>query len=354
MYSFLGLFMLFSLVCNMPSGSTASGVIADSVQIEPCFQTQEVLNDSGSALLEKTKMQEESNLPSANPEVPKDVIVLDTLRDAEVLFPVRDKMETIDHQDSSFETVTVETSASSLPAVDHKSGSEDSIQDLSYPGLEIQELAEGHTIWDELLKKYVSNTGNVNYPGLKRELNVLSSYLDWLASTVPGASDVSDEALAFWINAYNAFTVKLILDNYPVQSIRDLNGGNPWDRKWIVLGDQSYSLNNIEHDIIRKRWKEPRIHFAVNCAARSCPPLANKAFTSGNLNSLLDAQTRKFINNEGFNVITAKKMTVSRIFQWYKGDFDDLVAFIRNYSDVSIDKRPDIEYMEYDWKLNGK
>ncbi len=111
-----------------------------------------------------------------------------------------------------------------------------------------------HALWDELLRTYVSADGHVNYKGLKTAEAKLNKYLAQLAANVPGPSASRQEAMAYWINAYNAFTVKLILDHWPVKSIRDIHGGNPWDVKWIELGGKKYSLNQIEHEILRKRY----------------------------------------------------------------------------------------------------
>ncbi|WP_235295897.1 DUF547 domain-containing protein [Portibacter marinus] len=210
-----------------------------------------------------------------------------------------------------------------------------------------------HQLFDQLLSKHVSATGVVNYKGFQADEAKLDQYLDDLSSHPVQGSWSRNEQLAYWINAYNAFTVKLILDHYPVQSIRDISNGEPWDKKWIELGGQTYSLNQIENEIIRPQFNEPRIHFAVNCAAQSCPPLANKAFTADNMNSLLEKQTKSFINNDKYNKIQKKKIEVSKIFDWYGKDFDDKIAFLNKYSDTKIDADAAISYTEYDWSLNN-
>ena len=158
--------------------------------------------------------------------------------------------------------------------------------------------------------------------------------------------------MAYWINAYNAFTVKLILKNYPISSITKLDSGKPWDVKWIKLGEKTYSLNNIEHDILRPTYKDARIHFAVNCAAKSCPPLLNKAWTANNLNATLDKQTKTFINNATFNEIGADVVKLSKIFEWYKVDFGDLIEYINKYSTVKVNQDATIEFVDYNWALN--
>ena len=219
--------------------------------------------------------------------------------------------------------------------------------------IEANKSGQLHETFNGLLKKYVSATGQVNYKGLKKEKAVLETYLSALSKQVPGSTCTKNEALAYWINAYNAFTLKLIIDNYPVKSITALNGGKPWDQKWIELAGKKYSLNNIENDIIRPQFKDARIHFAVNCAAVSCPPLANMAFTESNVLPLLESRTKNFINS-GFNGIAASKIKISKIFDWYKADFGNVISFINKYSSTKAGPKATIEYNEYNWSLNEK
>lgn len=209
-----------------------------------------------------------------------------------------------------------------------------------------------HEAWDALLKKYVSATGKVNYKGIKADKTKLEDYLKTLSSDAPEASWSKPEQMAYWINAYNAFTVKLIVDNYPLPSINKLHGGKPWDHKWIKIGGKTYSLNNIENDILRPQFKDARIHFAVNCAAKSCPPLLNTAWTASNLNANLDAQAKKFINNTAFNKLSTKKVEVSKIFEWYAEDFGKIIDFINKYAATKVSAKAKVSYVEYDWGLN--
>ncbi|NND32404.1 MAG: DUF547 domain-containing protein [Saprospiraceae bacterium] len=210
-----------------------------------------------------------------------------------------------------------------------------------------------HELFSTLLTKYVDGQGKVDYDGLKNELAKLNSYLTELKQNPVSENWSKDEQLAYWINAYNAFTIKLILDHYPVASITDIENGKPWDKKWITLGNETYSLNQIENEIIRPQFNEPRIHFAVNCAAKSCPPLANKAFTAGNMEALLESQTKKFINDKQYNQIDAGRLRISKIFDWYGSDFKDLVAFLNKYSTIPINANAKIEFVEYNWSLNN-
>ena len=150
-----------------------------------------------------------------------------------------------------------------------------------------------HQVFDNLLSTHVTDTGTVNYMAFKKDQFKLDKYLATLRSNHPSESWTKNERLAYWINAYNAFTIKLILDNMPVKSILDIHDGKAWDVEWIKLGNKTYSLNYIENKIIRPVFKEPRIHFAVNCAAKSCPPLLNRAYSAKTLDEQLENQTRK-------------------------------------------------------------
>lgn len=210
-----------------------------------------------------------------------------------------------------------------------------------------------HTQWNTLLQKHVSATGKVNYAGFKADKAKLQTYLDVLAASPVQDNWSRAEKMAYWINVYNAFTIKLIVDNYPVSSITKLHNGKPWDVKWIKLGNKTYSLNEVENDILRPKYQDARIHFAVNCAAKSCPPLLNRAWTGENLKSYLEKQTAAFINNAKYNTISARKVEVSKIFEWYASDFGNLIEFLNKYSKTSINKGASVSYKEYDWGLNN-
>ncbi len=209
-----------------------------------------------------------------------------------------------------------------------------------------------HDGWDQLLRQHVSASGKVNYKALKKEEAALNAYLEALAANPIQADWSRKEKMAYWINAYNAFTVKLILNNYPVSSIMKLHNGNPWDVKWIKLGDKTYSLNQIEHDILRPQFKDARIHFAVNCAAKSCPPLLNRAWTADNLERYFDQQTKAFINNAAYNKISVEEVQLSKIFEWYAADFGELIPYLNKYSTVKIAPTATVKHIEYDWALN--
>lgn len=246
------------------------------------------------------------------------------------------------------EVVTKESTSSDRSAVQSKP----KVDTIEPPAFAVVEVS--HDAWDLLLRKYVTPTGQVDYSGLKQVESKLDAYLQDLSNYPPQSTMSRSTQMAYWINAYNAFTVKLILKNWPVKSIMNLNGGKAWDVKWIELGGQKYSLNQIEHDILRKDFPDPRIHFAVNCAAQSCPPLWNRAWNENNLESSLEKQAKTFINNEKYNQVAADKIKLSKIFEWYKSDFGDLRKYVDLYSDVDISEKAKVRFNEYDWSLNGK
>ena len=211
---------------------------------------------------------------------------------------------------------------------------------------------ELHKSWDSLLRKYVDSDGNVDYRSFKNDEAVLDQYLEALSGQSPSKSASREEILVYYINLYNAATVKLILTNYPMQSIKEIKG--PWEKKWIKVGEKTISLGHIEHKILRK-LDEPRIHFAINCASYSCPKLINKAFTNENLEKLLDQASRDFVNDKKRNRVGAESAEVSEIFKWYKSDFTksgSLLDYINLYSDVRIQDGIKIKYIQYDWSLN--
>ncbi|MEL6672997.1 MAG: DUF547 domain-containing protein [Bacteroidota bacterium] len=214
-------------------------------------------------------------------------------------------------------------------------------------------LKPSHAAWNALLKEFVTRSGKVNYKGLKAQSARLQAYLDELAKAVPGAGWSRNEAMAYWINAYNAFTVKLILDHYPLQSITKLN--KPWDQKFIQLAGKSYSLNQIEHEILRKQYFDPRIHFVVNCASFSCPTLLNQAFLPETLNSQLARQATAFINDTRHNSISADQAEISQLFEWYNGDFtkkSDLIQYLNKYSKTKLNPDAKLSFRPYNWNLN--
>lgn len=220
-----------------------------------------------------------------------------------------------------------------------------------------------HKIWDDLLQKHVKGA-YVNYKGFIQDSVQLNAYLKLLQEHHPSPKNWSpNERLAYWINAYNAFTVKLVVDHYPVESIKDIKKGIPfvnsvWDIKFIEIENATYDLNNIEHGIIRAKFKEPRIHFAVNCASISCPNLHNRAFVAEKLDEQLTTAAKAFLTDTSKNIISADEIQLSRIFQWYAGDFKkdgkSLIEYINQYATIKVNKGAKKSFLNYNWNLNDE
>ena len=215
----------------------------------------------------------------------------------------------------------------------------------------LKSAAFDHSAWNDLLKKHVSATGKVNYKGFKADLELLDAYMRSLNEGAPTENASKEERLAYWINAYNAVTVRLIVSNYPLSSITKLDGGKPWDVKRYSNGGKKLSLNDIENNILRPMG-DARIHFALNCAAKSCPPLLNEAFTADNVNKLLEQRTRQFINSATRTVIEKDDIKVSKIFDWYAKDFGNVVDFVNKYAKTKAAKTAKVTFLAYDWNLN--
>lgn len=209
-----------------------------------------------------------------------------------------------------------------------------------------------HTIWNDLLSKHVTAAGEVNYKGVIEDKKQFKEYLTILSENEPQKDWTKEETLAYWMNVYNAFTIKLITDNYPVNSIKDIK--DPWDKRFFKIGSKWRNLNEIEHKILRK-MEDPRIHFGINCASISCPTLHNKAFTAGNVDTTLDMLAAKFINNPKHNTITKNTAKLSKIFKWFSKDFKtngSIIDYLNQYSAITIDANAKISYKEYNWSLN--
>jgi len=217
-----------------------------------------------------------------------------------------------------------------------------------------------HQVWTNLLKRHVTEAGIVNYNGFKGDSGILNSYLSYLSENGPKSSWTPNRTLAYWINAYNAFTIKLVTQYYPIKSIKEIGGKIPfvnssWDIKFIKINDEILDLNNIEHSKIRKEFNDPRIHMALVCASKSCPILMNEAFMEDRLEEQLDLQSRKFLSDVRRNVLSKNKLEISMIFKWYKSDFKGVGgvrSFLKKYSPVSFSDNAKISYLEYNWNLN--
>ncbi len=226
-------------------------------------------------------------------------------------------------------------------------------------------VAQGvdHGIYAGLLKKYVKN-GLVNYQGFKKEEAVLDKYLKVLEE-VDSKRLSHDDQFAFYVNAYNAWTIKLVLGGYPgIKSIKDLGSlfKSPWKKKLCLIDGKVLSLDNIEHDILRPHFKDPRVHFAVNCASKGCPPLRSEPYRGSSLDKQLDDSLSSAINNPSRNRIEGKTLYLNRVFDWFSEDFEGgVVEFVLKYAEGELKNRLianrnkiRVKYLNYDWSLNGK
>ena len=232
-------------------------------------------------------------------------------------------------------------------------------------------LAPDHQLWSDFLRRYLDTSNSdgihrVDYAGVTAEdREGLKQYLLRLQK-IPVSRLSRIQQLPCWINLYNAFTVHLILEQYPLDSIVDIRYGffdfGPWDEKLLQIEDEEVSLNDIEHRILRPIWKDPRLHYALNCASLGCPNLQPESFHPGNVESLLNSGARGYINHpRGLRFENEDDLLLSKIYDWYADDFGDnekeLLQHLMRYVNRSTKTRlesfdGDIDY-EYDWDLNG-
>lgn len=220
-----------------------------------------------------------------------------------------------------------------------------------------QELDTAYKLWNNLLQKHVSDNGFVEYRNFKKDEAKLEKVTSSLSDNSPDKNWNKNEKMAYLINLYNAYTIKLVLKNLPLESIKDI-GDKPFDAfkmKFIELDGEMVSLDDIEKKMLLSLG-DPRVHFAVNCVSFSCPRLDNKAYMPEDLNKHLDSAAHRFINSE-LNIITSNKVKLSKIFDWYKNDFNrknqNVIDFINSYAEIKIKKGSEVEYLDYDWKLNS-
>jgi hypothetical protein len=251
--------------------------------------------------------------------------------------------------------------------------------------LSVNALALDHSYkaWDDLLKKHVKyaqngNSSRVDYAGFQKDHAQLKAVLDDYSKVTKAEFDTwtKPQQQAFLINAYNAFTVELILTRYPdLKSIRDLGGfvSKPWSKKFFKLFGQDSYLDFIEHEVLRKEgvYDDPRVHVAVVCASIGCPMLRNEAFVAEKLDAQLDDGMKRFLSDRARNRYDAqsKKLEVSKIFDWYGKDFEkghkgytSVKATMARYADQLADKpedraavrgeKADVTFLDYDWSLN--
>ena len=254
---------------------------------------------------------------------------------------------------------------------------------LSRAGAQATAFDHGHAAWTALMKKHVvlidgGRGSQLRYAGMAADRAALKAYTDTLSAVGAAAFTgfSKPQQMAFLINAYNAFTVELILTRYPkLASIRDLGSllQSPWKPQFVKLLGTQMSLDNIEHDTLRARgrYDDPRIHFAVNCASIGCPMLREEAFVAERLDAQLDEQTRRFMGDRSRNRFNSAsgKLELSKIFDWYGDDFkqghrgiQSLTGFAASHADLLADspadrervrgQKLDIAFLDYDWKLN--
>ena len=219
-----------------------------------------------------------------------------------------------------------------------------------------------HSTFDGLLASFVDSDGFIDYAGLGQRSAELDDYI--AALTEASIDELGrDERLALLINAYNAFTLRLILDHYPVDSIKDIPTAERWGAVRWQLADQTYSLNQIEHELIRPNFREPRIHFALVCAAVGCPPLRDQAYTGELLESQLEGQARYSHEHDRWLRYEAGAETIelTSLYEWYGSDFEQVAETVLDYAasysetlagDLASGHRPQVRFLEYDWSLN--
>ena len=215
------------------------------------------------------------------------------------------------------------------------------------------------SIFDSLLQKNVDKTGRVDYQSLKNNETLLDNYLAYIQNNEPTKDWSSNKKKAFWINTYNAYTIKIILNNYPLKSIRDIkiDGKTAWKIPFVKVGQKRYTLDQIEHEILRKKFNDPRIHVGINCASVSCPRLWDFAFTEDNIASSLDNLMKEFINDTTRNKISKNNVALSEIFNWFSKDFiknGTIINYLNTYAAIKISEKASIKYLTYDWSLNKK
>ncbi|RTQ47485.1 DUF547 domain-containing protein [Hymenobacter gummosus] len=220
-----------------------------------------------------------------------------------------------------------------------------------------------HSAYDRLLKKYVDAKGLVNYKAWKADQQGLNQYLARLSQNPPAATWPQAEQIAYWINAYNAYTIRLILDHYPLRSIKDIGSkiqiplvNTPWAAEFFSIGGRKMSLDYIEHTVLRKQFDDPRIHFALVCASLSCPRLRPEAYTAARLSPQLDAQGRDFLRDPAKNKVGKTSAQLSRYFDWYKADWSQngqsVASWVNRYAATPMSPDARISYLDYNWQLN--
>lgn len=228
-----------------------------------------------------------------------------------------------------------------------------------------------HSVWSALLTKHVkTRSDGVNMVTYSKfsgaDKAALNGYLDALAAT-PIRQFNRNEQMAYWVNLYNALTVQVILDHFPVTSIRDIDispgllAVGPWDKKLITVDGEELSLNDIEHRILRPIWKDPRIHYIVNCASIGCPNLAKTAYSGADIENAMTEAAKAYVNDMRGVSVRNGRITVSRIYDWFIEDFGGneagIIAHLSRYADSDLKAQlqaiGNLSDTEYDWSVNA-
>ena len=231
---------------------------------------------------------------------------------------------------------------------------------LLLASLSVFAFDHSHKAWNQLLSQYVVKQNGqvlVNYRALKASPQKLDSYLKSLSAVSQAEYEKfsKDQKFSFWVNAYNAFTWKLIIDHYPIRSIRKIGGvfTNPWKMEFFKLLGKKMHLDGIEHGTLRDQWKEHRIHFVVNCASISCPNLPLQAIVAKDLEKQLSQAEESFLKNKSKNDVKKKTIYASKIFDWYGEDFaglGEVEGYLKKFYKLSGEV--EVEFLDYDWDLN--
>ncbi|QIX62605.1 DUF547 domain-containing protein [Hymenobacter sp. BT18] len=222
-----------------------------------------------------------------------------------------------------------------------------------------------HAQWNSLLARHVLADGRVDYRGFRADEDELAEYLELLDATAPDASWQPNDVKAYWINAYNASVVDLVLQHYPLNSLTDTRikskstgSFSPWEAPVVFVGGNTYSLNQIEKQFLRGSTPDARIHFALVQAAVSSPSLLNEAYEGSRLEQQLEAQTRRFLNDPVANQLMGPTPQLSSLFDWYAADFgstpEALLAFVNRYAHVPLPAGTTFGFLPFNWQLNDR
>ena len=223
--------------------------------------------------------------------------------------------------------------------------------------IQAQSVSSLHQLWDSMLQKYVSQEGKVDYvawSGSKDSVNLIKYLKSIKYINTIQFNDLSrNELLALYINTYNAYITKSILQYPLAYNIRDIKP-NIWAQKIVFIAGKRYSLNDLENNILRKQFLDPRVHFCLTYSAHSSPKLYSRAYTAQNISLKLKSNTRAFLRDVNHNFFNQDESRISKIFKWYYMDFESVRAFLKQYAPVSYNPWAPIYYRNYDWELNSQ